>query len=225
MKGSSDKWVRPLQLSSSGHKEIFNWGGEEVAAAGRQAALGNCDWPRHIQWHVWHIRAGDRTDHRPHNNRLLPSNGFFVSRGEFKQNMPPDRERLRWLICLVAHLTLAVLSQGGVVADPPHTGAHVRVQGVEAGPRVPPVHHLTLTSQLISFVCCIREKAAETHSSDKSHISKYRQRLDFVSPCDLNVQPQTGTDTAIIKSRRITAINIIVIIALSCNFLQIQNET
>ena len=37
--------------------------------------------------------------------------------------------------------TLAGVSEGGVVAEPPDTGAEVRVDWVEADPGLPPVHH------------------------------------------------------------------------------------
>ena len=40
-----------------------------------------------------------------------------------------------------APLTLAGVCEGGVVADPPDTGAEVRVDWVQADPGLPPVHH------------------------------------------------------------------------------------
>ena len=41
----------------------------------------------------------------------------------------------------MAPLTLAGVSEGGVVAESPDTGAEVRVDWVEADPGLPPVHH------------------------------------------------------------------------------------
>ena len=50
----------------------------------------------------------------------------------------------------MAPLALAGVSEGGVVAESPDTGADVRVDWVQADPGLPPVHHQRPFSSVVT---------------------------------------------------------------------------